>query len=45
VAKARHGRLHPDPHPEAGTFYRSDHFPFAKRGVPAMSFGIPARTW
>ena len=24
-----------DPHPEAGSFFRSDHFPFAKRGVPA----------
>ena len=29
----------PDPRPEAGAFYRSDHFPFAKRGVPAISFG------
>lgn len=28
-----------DPHPEAGSFFRSDHFPFAKRGVPALSFG------
>ena len=25
--------------PEAGSFFRSDHFPFAKRGVPAISFG------
>jgi Zn-dependent M28 family amino/carboxypeptidase len=29
----------PDPLPEAGHFFRSDHFPFAKRGVPAISFG------
>ena len=29
----------PDPHPEAGYFFRSDHFPFAKRGVPAISYG------
>jgi Zn-dependent M28 family amino/carboxypeptidase len=29
----------PDPKPEAGHFFRSDHFPFAKRGVPAISFG------
>jgi Zn-dependent M28 family amino/carboxypeptidase len=29
----------PDPHPEAGHFYRSDHFSFAKVGVPAISFG------
>jgi Zn-dependent M28 family amino/carboxypeptidase len=36
---AANGRLFsPDPHPEAGHFYRSDHFPMAKRGVPAISF-------
>jgi Zn-dependent M28 family amino/carboxypeptidase len=29
----------PDSHPEAGYFFRSDHFSFAKRGVPAISFG------
>ncbi|MGV8932493.1 MAG: M28 family metallopeptidase [Luteimonas sp.] len=28
-----------DSKPEAGYFFRSDHFPFAKRGVPAVSFG------
>ena len=28
-----------DPKPEAGYFFRSDHFPFAKRGVPAISYG------
>ncbi|HEY3695717.1 M28 family metallopeptidase [Phenylobacterium sp.] len=34
-----HGRAFtPDPHPEAGHFFRSDHFPFAKAGVPAISF-------
>ncbi|HVI04756.1 MAG TPA: M28 family peptidase, partial [Sphingomicrobium sp.] len=27
-----------DPHPETGGFYRSDHFSFAKQGVPAVSF-------
>jgi Zn-dependent M28 family amino/carboxypeptidase len=27
-----------DPHPESGVFYRSDHFSFAKVGVPAISF-------
>jgi Zn-dependent M28 family amino/carboxypeptidase len=27
-----------DPHPEAGHFYRSDHFSFAQVGVPAVSF-------
>jgi Zn-dependent M28 family amino/carboxypeptidase len=28
-----------DPTPEAGHFYRSDHFSFAKVGVPAISIG------
>jgi Zn-dependent M28 family amino/carboxypeptidase len=37
VAK-RHGRyFSPDPEPGAGHFYRSDHFSFAKIGVPAIS--------
>ncbi|MDQ0466380.1 Zn-dependent M28 family amino/carboxypeptidase [Caulobacter ginsengisoli] len=37
---ATRGRTYsPDPRPEAGSFFRSDHFPFAKRGVPAISFG------
>ncbi len=27
-----------DAHPEAGYFYRSDHFPLAKRGVPMLYF-------
>jgi Zn-dependent M28 family amino/carboxypeptidase len=26
-----------DPRPEQGSFYRSDHFPFAKVGVPSIS--------
>lgn len=35
----RQGRYFtPDPHPETGGFYRSDHFSFAKEGVPAISF-------
>lgn len=29
----------PDPTPEKGSFYRSDHFPFAKQGVPALNAG------
>ncbi len=32
-------RLSPDEHPERGYFYRSDHFSFAKAGVPAVSVG------
>lgn len=31
-------RYTPDPKPEAGHFFRSDHFSFAKRGVPAISY-------
>ncbi|HEY2396893.1 MAG TPA: M28 family metallopeptidase [Rudaea sp.] len=38
-AKAAGLDFNPDPHPETGGFFRSDHFPFAKRGVPALSFG------
>ena len=35
---ADQGRIiKPDPTPEKGSFYRSDHFPFAKQGVPALS--------
>jgi Zn-dependent M28 family amino/carboxypeptidase/inosine-uridine nucleoside N-ribohydrolase len=29
--------LRPDPEPEKGFYYRSDHFSFAKNGVPALS--------
>lgn len=36
----KQGRYYsPDPHPEAGHFYRSDHFSMAKVGIPAISFG------
>ncbi|MGE8218313.1 MAG: M28 family peptidase, partial [Stenotrophomonas acidaminiphila] len=38
VAKGWDIRYTPDPKPEAGLFFRSDHFPFAKRGVPALSY-------
>jgi Zn-dependent M28 family amino/carboxypeptidase len=37
---AKRGRRYtPDPHPETGGFYRSDHFTMAKVGIPALSFG------
>jgi Zn-dependent M28 family amino/carboxypeptidase len=41
VADAKHYGMaySADPKPEAGHFFRSDHFSFAKRGVPAISFG------
>jgi Zn-dependent M28 family amino/carboxypeptidase len=31
--------LRPDPEPEKGFYYRSDHFNFAKQGVPALDPG------
>ena len=40
VAKAKQWKVRytPDAKPEAGYFFRSDHFSLAKRGVPAVSF-------
>ena len=39
-AAAEQGRvLKPDPTPEKGSYYRSDHFPFARQGVPALNAG------
>lgn len=37
VAKERNLELEGDMKPEQGFFFRSDHFPFAKVGVPAIS--------
>ncbi|HUV71310.1 MAG TPA: M28 family peptidase [Terracidiphilus sp.] len=37
VAKAFDLALLPDPNPMAGTYYRSDHFSFARVGIPAFS--------
>ena len=37
---AEQGRvIRPDPEPEKGGFFRSDHFPFAQKGVPALASG------
>jgi Zn-dependent M28 family amino/carboxypeptidase len=36
VAAARNRILTPDTQPEKGSFYRSDHFEFAKIGIPAF---------
>jgi len=36
AAKAQGRDLAPDPEPEKGFYYRSDHFEFAKVGVPAI---------
>ncbi len=30
-------RIKPDPRPDAGTYYRSDHFSFARVGIPSFS--------
>ena len=38
VAKLQNLRVTPEPNPEAGWYFRSDHFSFAKRGVPALAF-------
>ena len=38
VARENNVTVSPDPRPEQGSFYRSDHFPFAKAGIPAVSF-------
>lgn len=37
IARERQMTTSPDPRPEQGSFYRSDHFPFAKAGVPSIS--------
>src|SRR4029079_7828203 len=39
MVRAQGIRLSPDAHPEAGHFYRSDHFSFAKVCIPAISVG------
>ncbi len=39
LVKSEGIRLSPDAHPEQGHFYRSDHFSFAKAGIPSVSVG------
>jgi Zn-dependent M28 family amino/carboxypeptidase len=41
LLKERGRTLTGDTHPERGYFFRSDHFSFAKAGVPALSLGEP----
>jgi len=36
AAEGQDRRIRPDPNPAAGSYYRSDHFNFAKVGVPAL---------
>ncbi|WP_347159496.1 M28 family metallopeptidase [Pontibacter chitinilyticus] len=44
-AKTQHRHIVPESSPENGSFYRSDHFEFAKQGVPALyaESGVVAR--
>ena len=37
VAKTMRITLDPDAHPEQGSYFRSDHFNFAKAGIPAIN--------
>ncbi len=39
AAAEQHRVLSADPKPESGGYFRSDHFPFAKQGVPAINAG------
>ena len=39
AAKAQGRYLAPESKPEAGGYFRSDHFNFAKKGVPALNAG------
>jgi len=41
LAKVRNRIVGLDPAPERGYFFRSDHFPMAKAGIPAVSLGSP----
>ncbi len=39
AATAQNRVVKPDPEPSKGGYFRSDHFPFAKQGVPAINAG------
>ncbi|MGE3840094.1 MAG: M28 family metallopeptidase [Vicinamibacterales bacterium] len=39
AAREQGRQVTPDAEPEKGSYYRSDHFPFAKRGVPSLYAG------
>jgi Zn-dependent M28 family amino/carboxypeptidase len=40
VAATQNLKVVPEPSPEAGWYFRSDHYPFARRGVPTVAFRI-----
>lgn len=39
VARAQRLRVSPESRPEQGSYFRSDHFPLAQAGIPAISIG------
>jgi Zn-dependent M28 family amino/carboxypeptidase len=39
AASAQGRVVRPDPMPERGSYFRSDHFPFARKGVPSIHAG------
>ena len=39
LAAAQGRSAHPEAHPERGGFYRSDHLPFLRAGIPAANMG------
>src|SRR5262249_10511365 len=41
IATSRRRVIVSDPDPSHGSFFRSDHFPFARLGIPAVSTGLP----
>jgi len=43
LAKERDREIGPDPTPNEGHFFRSDHFPLAKVGIPALSLSDPVK--
>ena len=45
VAKRFNYEIKPDPRPEQGSYFRSDHFSMAKVGIPAFSISQGDRYW
>lgn len=45
IARKQGRVIVPDPEPEKGYFYRSDHFELVKRGVPALHFLHPGASY
>jgi Zn-dependent M28 family amino/carboxypeptidase len=45
AAKRFEYEITPDPRPEQGSFYRSDHFMLAKVGIPAFKIGLGRRIY